>query len=157
MTLPEFSVRQTVLVNVLFVVCMVAGWNALQLTEVEYFHDVTLNQVVVTTLWQGASAEEVERLVTAKLEEELLTVGNIDEMRSASQSNVSMISLDFDETLDTVDYESAVNDVRGALDQVKDLPLDAEEPRLVEIIMSEVSPIVLLVVADVGVQHTTRR
>ena len=150
MTLPEFSVRQTVLVNVLFVVCMVAGWNALQLTEVEYYHDVTMNQVVITTLWQGASADEVERLITAELEEELRNVGNIDEMRSASQSNVSMISLDFDETLDTVAYESAVNDVRGALDQVQDLPLDAEEPRLVEIIMSEVSPIVMVVVADVG-------
>ena len=95
MTIPEFSVRQTVLVNVLFVVCMVAGWNALQLTEVEYYHDVTMNQVVITTLWQGASADEVERLITAELEEELQTVGNIDEMRSASQSNVSMISLDF--------------------------------------------------------------
>ena len=99
---------------------------------------------------QGASADEVERLITAELEEELQTVGNIDEMRSASQSNVSMISLDFDETLDTVAYESAVNDVRGALDQVKDLPLDAEEPRLTEIIMSEVSPIIMVVVADVG-------
>ena len=27
MTLPEFSVRQTVLVNVLFFVCMIGGWN----------------------------------------------------------------------------------------------------------------------------------
>ena len=53
MTLPEFSVRQTVLVNVLFVVCMVGGWNALQLTEVEYYHDVTLNQAVITTAWPG--------------------------------------------------------------------------------------------------------
>jgi HAE1 family hydrophobic/amphiphilic exporter-1 len=149
-TLPDFSVRQTVLVNVLFVVCLVGGWNALQLTEVEYYHDVTLNQAVITTLWQGASADEVERLITAKLEEELQTVGNIDEMRSASQSNVSMISLDFDETLDTVEYESAVNDVRAALDRVQDLPLDAEEPEMREIITSEVAPIVMVVVADVG-------
>ena len=150
MTLPEFSVRQTVLVNVLFVVCLVGGWNALQLTEVEYYHDVTLNQAVITTSWPGASAEEVERLVTAKIEEKLLTVGDIDEMRSASQSNVSIINIDFDETLNTVEYESAVNDVRGALDQVQDLPLDAEEPELREVITSEVSPIVLLAVADVG-------
>ena len=72
MTLPEFSVRQTVFVNVLFFVCMIGGWNALKLTEVEYFHDVVLNQVVVTTTWTGASADEVERLVTAKLEDELM-------------------------------------------------------------------------------------
>ena len=150
MTLPEFSVRQTVLVNVLFVVCMVGGWNALQLTEVEYFHDVTLNQVVVTTQWTGASADEIERLVTAKLEEEFLTIGDVDEMRSASQSNVSMISLDIDENLTSVDYESAVNDIRGALDQVEDLPLDAEEPKVREIITAEVSPVVFIAITDVG-------
>ena len=150
MTLPEFSVRQTVLVNVLFVVCMVGGWNALQLTEVEYFHDVTLNQVVVTTQWTGASADEIERLVTAKLEEEFLTIGDVEEMRSASQSNVSMISLDIDENLTSVDYESAVNDIRGALDQVENLPLDAEEPKVREIITAEISPVVFIAVTDVG-------
>ena len=94
MTLPEFSVRQTVLVNVLFVVCMVGGWNALQLTEVEYFHDVTLNQVVITTQWTGASADEIERLVTTKLKEELSSVNNIDEMRSASHGLPTMNTLD---------------------------------------------------------------
>lgn len=150
MTLPEFSVRQTVLVNVLFVVCMVGGWNALQLTEVEYFHDVTLNQVVVTTQWTGASADEIERLVTAKLEEEFLTIGDVEEMRSASQSNVSMVSLDIDENLTSVDYESAVNDIRGALDQVEDLPLDAEEPKVREIITAEVSPVLFIAVTDVA-------
>ena len=150
MTLPEFSVRQTVFVNVLFVVCMVGGLGALGLTEVEFFHDVTLNQVVVTTQWTGASADEVERLVTAKLEEELLTVSNVDEMRSASQANVSMISIDFDETLDTVEYESAVNDVRAALDLVDDLPPDAEEPELREIITAEVSPVVFVAISDTG-------
>lgn len=150
MTLPEFSVRQTVLVNVLFVVCMVGGWNALQLTEVEYFHDVTLNQVVVTTQWTGASADEIERLVTTKLEEELLTVNAIEEMRSASQSNISMISLDIDETLTSIDYESAVNDIRGALDQVSGLPDEAEEPQLREIITAEVSPVVFVAISDIG-------
>jgi len=150
MTLPEFSIRQTVLVNVLFFVCMIGGWNALQLTEVEYFHDVVLNQVVVTTQWTGASADEIERLVTAKLEEEFITIGDVEEMRSASQSNVSMINLDIDENLDTVDYESAVNDIRGAIEQVDELPLDAEEPSLREIISAEVSDVVFIVVHDTG-------
>jgi multidrug efflux pump len=150
MTLPEFSVRQTVLVNVLFVVCMVGGLGALSLTEVEYFHDVTLNEVVISTVWTGASADEVERLVTTKLEEELQTVSNIDEIRSASQSNVSMISIDLDENLNTVEYEAAVNDVRGALDQVQDLPLDAEEPVLREIISAELNPVIFVALTDVG-------
>ncbi len=150
MTLPEFSVRQMVLVNVLFVVCLVGGWNALQLTEVEYFHDVTLNQVVITTLWTGASAEEVERLVTSKIEEELLTVTDVDEIRSSSQSNLSMINIDIEETLSQSEYDSVVNRIRGALDQVEDLPPDAEEPTLREIITADVSPVIFIAITDVG-------
>ncbi len=150
MTLPEFSVRQTVLVNVLFVVCMVGGWNALQLTEVEYFHDVTLNQAVIATRWTGASADEVERLVTTNLEEELQTVSNLDEIRSASHSNVSMISVDFDETLNSVEYEAAINDVRSALEQAENLPLDAKEPILREIITAEIAPVIFVVLTDLG-------
>lgn len=150
MTLPEFSIRQSVLVNVLFVVCLVGGIAALSLTEVEYYHDVTLNQAVITTRWAGASADEVERLVTTKLEKELLTVSNVDEMRSASQAGVSMISIDFDETLDAFEYESAINDVRGALGQVDDLPPEAEEPILREIITAEIAPVVFVAITDVG-------
>jgi HAE1 family hydrophobic/amphiphilic exporter-1 len=150
MTLPEFSVRQTVLVNVLFVVCMVGGWNALSLTEVEYYHDVNLNQVVISTQWTGASADEIERLVTTKIEEELRTVADIDEMRSASQANLSVITIDLDETLDDADYESAVNDLRSALDRVEDLPLDAKEPQLREIITTDISPILFIAISDVG-------
>ena len=124
MVLTHRSIGSSI-VNVLFVVCMVGGWNALQLTEVEYFHDVTLNEAVITTVWAGASADEVERLITAKIEEELQSVSNIDEIRSASQSNTSMISIDFDENLDTVEYEAAVNDVRGALDQDSIAPAES--------------------------------
>jgi HAE1 family hydrophobic/amphiphilic exporter-1 len=136
--------------NVLFGLCMVAGCAALRLTPVEYFHDVALNEVVITTVWTGASADEVERLVTAELEEELKTIAAIDEIRSSSQANLSDISIDFDETLDEVEYESAVNDVRAAIERATDLPADAERPVLREIITSEISTAVSLAVVDVG-------
>ncbi len=144
----EFSVRQTVLVNVLFVVCMVGGYGALQLTEVEYFHDVTLNEVNIFTLWPGASADEVERLVTTKLEEELQNVSDIDQMRSASQANSSSINIEFDETLDAAEFQAVVNETRGALDRVTDLPPDAEEPVLNEAKSSEFRPVVMISVTD---------
>ena len=118
MTLPEFSLRQTVLVNVLFVVCLLGGLAAFDRIPVEYYPDVSLNAVAIGTVWPGASAEEVERLVTQRLEEELGVVTDIHEMRSTSQANSSTILIDFDEMLDQSEYESAVNDVRAALDRV---------------------------------------
>ena len=62
MTLPEFSLRQPVFVNVLFFVCLLGGIAAFTRIPVEYYPDVTLNLLVVATPWPGASAEEVERI-----------------------------------------------------------------------------------------------
>jgi multidrug efflux pump subunit AcrB len=147
---PRFSVRQTVLVNVLFFVCLLGGWAALARIPVEFFPNINLNEVVIRTVWSGASAEEVERLVTQQLEDELRGIADIDEMRSTSQANLSEIVIEFDENLDGIDYEAAVNDVRAALDRAKDLPPDAKEPTVTEIIIGEVSPALMLALVDTG-------
>lgn len=150
MTLPGFSVRQTVLVNVLFFVCLLGGLAAYTRIPLEFFQDVNLNEANVTTIWPGASAEEVERLVTQKLEEELLAVADIDLLRSVSSTGVSDIHIEFDEFLDEVAYEAALNDVRAALDRVPDLPEDAEEPVVSEGKFSEFAPVVMVAVVDTG-------
>ncbi len=89
MSVPRFSVRQTVMVNVLFFVCLLGGWATLARIPVEFFPNINLNEVVISTVWSGASAEEVERLVTQPLEDELRGIADIDEMRSTSQANRS--------------------------------------------------------------------
>jgi multidrug efflux pump subunit AcrB len=155
-TLPEFSLRQTVLVNVLFVVCVLGGIGAFTRIPIEWYPDVTLNAVVIRTAWPGASAEEIERLVSQKLEEELASVTEISEMRSTSRSDFSEVLIDLDEMLDASEYESALNDIRAALDRVDDLPEDAEEPLMREIIAQ--APVVSVALVDVGgVGETTLR
>ena len=56
MSLPRFSVRQVVLVNLLFVVLIVAGLLAGARTPLDLFPDVSFNQAFVLTIWPGASA-----------------------------------------------------------------------------------------------------
>ncbi len=148
MSLPAFSVRQSVLVNVLFFVSLFGGLAAYSRIPVEYWQEVVLNSVNLTTVWSGASADEVERLLTQKLEEELLSVADVKEMRSTSTANLSAIVIDFDEDLDALEYEAAVNDVRAALDRATDLPESAEETTLFEVTVSEVTPVVLVAVVD---------
>ena len=149
-SLPRFSVEQNVLVNVLFFVCLLGGLAAYSRIPVEFFPDVNLNEATITTVWTGASAEEVERLVTQKLEEELLAVADIDKIHSISQTDVSTIMVDFDEYLSETEYEAALNDIRAALDRVRDLPADTEEPWLTEIKFSEIAPAVMVALIDTG-------
>lgn len=147
-SLPKFSVDQTVFVNVLFFVCLLGGFAAYSRIPVEFFPDINLNEAVITTVWTGSSAEEVDRLVTQKLEEELQGVADIDKMHSISRPDLSKISVDFDEYLDDAGYDAAINDVRAAIDRVDDLPADAEVPQIHESLMSEYQPAVLVAVVD---------
>ena len=89
MSLPSFSVRQIVLVNLLFVILMVAGWQVARRVPIDVFPDISFNVSVVTTVWAGASPDEVERLLTKKLEDEIEDISGIKEMFSYSGSGFS--------------------------------------------------------------------
>ncbi len=148
MSLPAFSVRQIVLVNLLFVILMVAGWQVSRRIPIDVYPDVSFNTSIVTTIWSGASADEVERLVTTKLEEEIDKITGIKSLTSFSSAGVSDIEVEWDETLPDLEYESSINDLRAAIDRVSDLPEDAEEPVLLELSVGEVNPMVMVAVSD---------
>ncbi len=148
MSLPRFSIHQAVLVNVLFVVFLLAGYTAFTRTPVDYFPDISFNATNITTIWTGASADEVERLITTKLEEEIQDVSGIKELRSWSTADSSRITISWDEGLSDIDYESGLNDVRAAIDRVGDLPSDAEEPIVRELSVAELYAVMLVAIVD---------
>ena len=150
MSLPEFSIRQVVLINIVFVLVIGAGLFAFLSIPVEVFPDISFNSAVVNTVWPGASADEVERLVTTKLEEEVQEVSGMKELRSYSRAGLSSIDIEWDETLSQAEQESSLNELRAAIDRVQDLPTDAEEPWIFELSVHEVRPAVMVAIADVG-------
>jgi HAE1 family hydrophobic/amphiphilic exporter-1 len=149
-SLPEFSVKQVVLVNIVFVLVIVAGFFAWLRIPVEVFPDISFNSAIVQTFWPGASADEVERLVTTKLEEEIQDVDGIKDLISYSYAGVSSIDIEWDETLSAAEQEASLNELRAAIDRVSDLPADAEETIVRELSVHEVRPACMIAVADVG-------
>ena len=128
MSLPAFSVRQVVMVNLVFLLLMMAGVQVARRIPVDFFPDISFNTANVTTIWAGASPEEVERLLTKKLEDEIEDVQGIKELKSTSGHGLSQINVEWDETLSDLEYEAALNDLRAAIDRVDDLPQGAETP-----------------------------
>jgi len=137
-------------VNLLFMVCMLGGYVVFARLPVDFFPDISFNASLVGTVWSGASAEEVERLITTKIEEEVRSLPDIKEMTSESRANYSSILIEWKETLSDAEYESAINDLRAAIERVDDLPPDAEEPYLRELSVGETYPILMVVVADLA-------
>lgn len=150
MSLPGFSVRQVVLVNLVFVLMLVAGMQAARTIPVDLFPDISFNASTIRTVWTGASPSEVERLLTKKLEDEIDGITGIKEMVSVSGQSLSEIFVEWDESQSEIEYEAGINDLRTAIDRAEDLPEDADSPILRELSVSEAFNILMVAVSDAG-------
>jgi multidrug efflux pump subunit AcrB len=83
----------------------------------------------------GASPENMEDLVTKKIEKEIAKVDGIDTITSTSQNSVSSIIVQFKSNVDT---KNAVREVKDKVDIAKpNLPSDVKEPIIKEVSFSD--------------------
>lgn len=122
----RFAVNHSLFVNLLSIFVVVAGILSLLTLRREAFPNVNYDVVMVQTDYFGSPPEEIEKLITIEIENELKEVSGIDEMNSVSSENISMIILQLDP--DEKDKTKVVNDIQRAVDRVDDLPEDAEDP-----------------------------
>jgi multidrug efflux pump len=92
---------------------------------------IEIPQVVVTTIYPGASPDDVESLITQHIEREVQGINGIKEVRSTSTEGVSSIIVEFEPD---VSMDDAFAKVRDKVDLAKpDLPSDVDEPMVSEI------------------------
>ncbi len=124
----EFFLRRPVLSNlVTLFICVLGGWHFFTARR-DAFPDVKFDIVLVQTRYPGASPEEVENLVTRKIEEQVRTVSGVDRAESYSIENLSLVILRLDEDLSEREKDKTVNDLFQAVARVKDLPKLADRP-----------------------------
>lgn len=131
--------------NLLMLAMIVGGFVALSKLNVQFFPRFDLGFIRVSTVWQGASSEDVEASITIPLEQSLRTVDGLRKMDSTSAEGLSNIFLEFKEDVDIV---VALNQVKQRVDEFRNLPEDAEQPEVVNIIAYE--PVVRLLLSGTG-------
>lgn len=85
---------------------------------------------IVVTVFPGASAVDIEELVTKPIENTLENVEGVDSVSSSSRLGLSSITVEFTAGSDLTD---SLNRLREAVDGVGELPDDAENPQVIEI------------------------
>ncbi|MGH7515960.1 MAG: efflux RND transporter permease subunit [Gemmatimonadales bacterium] len=126
MKISDISIRRPVFASMVSLALVLFGAIGYTRLSVREYPDVDPPIVSVTTVLPGANPQVVESAVTDILEEELSTVEGLRTLTSASQEQVSNITLEFN--LDR-DVEAAAQDVRDKVSRVRDrLPEDVDEP-----------------------------
>ncbi|MCK5450981.1 MAG: efflux RND transporter permease subunit [Candidatus Omnitrophica bacterium] len=126
MRLPEFGVKHPTAVTMLFLGIFVLGVMCLVRLPIDLMPEIEPPAISVITIYPGAGATDVETKVTKYIEDNLSIVNNLDEIRSKSKENLSIVTCKFDWG---VDLNEASNDIRDKLEFAKTyLPDDIEKP-----------------------------
>ena len=126
MKLADISIRQPVFITMIMSGIVVVGLVAYSTIGVELLPDISMPIVAVTTIYQGASPEEVETQVTKPVEEAVSSLSGVEKVQSTSSEGVSVVIVSF--KLET-DPRRATTDVTDKVSLVRNtLPRDAFEP-----------------------------
>ncbi len=122
----EVAIKHPVTTIMFMLALLVTGLMAYRDLPVELYPDVSFPVVSISTIYPGASALEIETLITKPIEDALSGINGIEHINSSSMTGRASIVLQFDLEKDIQD---ASNEVREKIDLIKrTLPLDAEDP-----------------------------
>lgn len=123
-----FFIRNRLFGDMLSLGIIFMGIASLFLIRRDAFPNVQFDILTVTTISPGASAEEMEKLVTNPIEQDLQEVDGIKKLQSISVEGRStlIIQLDPDQTTEA----EAKDDVKSVIDQIT-LPENAEDPKVI--------------------------
>lgn len=107
------------------------GVYAVLIIPKESFPEVIVPVGIVSTVYPGASAADIEELITIKLEESIANLDDIESLTSTSRDDVSTINVEF---AASADIDKSIQKLRDAVDSAKsELPSDANDPIVTEV------------------------
>ena len=142
--LSSWAIDNQTTMYVLILVILILGGMAYFSMPRESFPEVKETKIYISSIYPGNTAEDIEKLITDPLEDELKTVSNLVEITSTSQEDYSMIIVEFDEN---ISVEAALQKVKDEVDSKtagEDWPTfngAKVEPNVFDLSLSEEIPI----------------
>jgi multidrug efflux pump subunit AcrB len=124
------AVDNPVTIHLVSIFLLVAGTALYLSMPQEIFPEFTRERIRITAIFPGASPEDVEELVTVKVEDAIDPVEGIELIESTSQEGVSIVvaRLATGSAVDRV-----LQDIDRAVRGIEDLPEDVDEPLVEEV------------------------
>ncbi|WP_136467776.1 efflux RND transporter permease subunit [Flagellimonas onchidii] len=142
--LSSWAIDNKTTMYVLIAVILFLGASAYFSMPRENFPEIKETKIYISSLYPGNTAEDIEKLITDPLEDELKTVSNVVEITSTSQEDYSMIIVEFDENITVEAAKQKVKDEVDSQTAGEDWPTfngAKVEPNVFDLSMSEEIPI----------------
>ena len=145
MKITQLSVKRPVTTFMFFIAIILLGFVSLRELSVDLLPDISYPRLSVVTIYAGVAPEEMETLVTQRLEAAVSRIPGLRRVESVSKEGISYMTLEF--TWGT-DMDFAMLHTREKLDSAQ-LDEDVEEPLIIPL-DPQSKPIMVLSVSGEG-------
>ena len=142
--LSSWAINNKTTIYVLMVIILFSGISAFLNMPRENFPEIKDTKIYISSVFPGNTAEDIEKLITDPLEEELQTVSGVVKTNSTSEENVSMVIVEFESDMSIDQAKQKVKDAVDAKVSGEDWPTfnNAKiEPNVFELNIAEATPI----------------
>lgn len=128
MHLLKTAVNRPVSVIMLVICVLIIGAVSLRNIPIDLFPEVDVNVVTVQASYSGVSPQEMEKLVTRPIEEQIASLHGVESISSQSSTALTFILVEF---ATSIDLDQAVSDLQEKINQAV-LPEDADTPNILK-------------------------
>ncbi|MDA9041557.1 efflux RND transporter permease subunit [Flavobacteriaceae bacterium] len=109
--LSSWAINNKTIIYVLMIIFLISGISAYKTMPRELFPEINSSNIFITTVFPGNNAEEMEKLITDPLEQEIKGVIGLIEIESTSSEGISIINIEFDDEIPTALARQRVKDL----------------------------------------------
>jgi len=154
MRLTEVSIHRPVATTMVFLMLIVVGIVSFRSLPIDLLPKVEFTQLTVRVGYPNVGPEEVEQIITDRIENAVAGLPNLERVTSQSEEGSSRVRLEFARG---TSIDEAANDLRAALDGLRDdLPVEASAPRVFKLDLDRVEVVSLAVTSTRDLEEVTR-
>jgi multidrug efflux pump subunit AcrB len=143
-----FFLKKRAFTYMLMCVLSLGGVYALLAIPKESAPEVVVPIGIVVSTLRGASATDIEQLLTKEIESEAANIENVDKITSTSGQGVSSVTVQF---VAKADIDKSIQDLKDAVDRAKlTFPNEADEPQVLQVNFADQPILMVSVSADLS-------
>jgi multidrug efflux pump subunit AcrB len=128
----RWAISNSPAMNTFLVASLIVGAISLIVMRREVFPNFTLEIVLVTVAFPGATPDEVEQQICQKVESAVSSVEGVKKVNSVANEGFGFVILELNSYVK--DVQPVLNRVKSAIDQIPRLPDRSEKPEVRQII-----------------------
>lgn len=144
MNIGKLSTANSVFVNIVTITLLLLGLLSVYRLPREQFVEVPFYWVIISVRYSGAPADEIEKTVTIKLEQELKNLPQLKRIQSSTTEGFALLRLEFRDGISSEEFGRLYQEAITRAGKVT-LPTGADKPQIKDFSSADFLPVIQLV------------